>query len=111
MANYKSFDKYLSRRMMGDTGWMYFCRQCGMYRPEEEFKKVKNTYWGLSPSCRLHNKTSSGKLEKDTEYLVFRNISEQNFIETQKVMEALGFNYGQGKTVHQQFCEKHNLNC
>jgi len=41
----KQFEQYLSRRMMAETGWVYFCRQCGLYLPEEQFYKAKDTRW------------------------------------------------------------------
>jgi len=115
----KEFEKYLSRRMMGDSGWMFFCVQCGMYKDESEFNKNEKTNWGLASSCKVHKRgyrnrkkgLSTGYIEEEEDnemdYLKLTPLTEDDFIETQKTLERMGYTFGQGKTVHEQFMEKY----
>ena len=52
----KQFEYHLSRRMISEQGgFIYFCRQCGVYLPEEQFYKSKESKWGLDSRCKIHH--------------------------------------------------------
>ncbi len=52
MAGKKKFEELLSRRIMGEQGWEFFCRLCGKYQPEQQFYKKKGGKWGLDSKCK-----------------------------------------------------------
>lgn len=102
----KQFQQYLSRRMMGENGWTYFCRQCGTYLPEKDFYKRKDMPWGMDASCKIHSKDKSSP-DPEMDYLKLNALTEQDFIDTQNFLKKIGYCFGCGKTVHQQFMEKY----
>jgi len=102
-----NFKQYLSRRMMSKDGWVYFCRQCGTYLPEKDFYKRKDTPWGLDVSCKNHGQKIKTEYDPEMEYLKLNPLTEQDFYETQEVLKMMGFCFDCGKTVHEQFMEKH----
>lgn len=108
-----SLDKYERRRVMGKDGWLYFCRQCGDYFPYKDFHKRKNTYWGINASCKKHhkvNKVQKSSLEKeDVSHLKLQPITEDDWVQVRVLLKRLGYCYDCGKTIHQQFMERHNL--
>jgi len=85
MAGKKKFEELLSRRIMGEQGWEFFCRLCGKYQPEQQFYKKKG-----------------GKLDP---------IREEDFKNTAELLCSLGYNFDNGISIHKQFCKKHNLPC
>lgn len=104
----KQFEKYLSRRMMGEAGWMFFCVQCGTYRNEDEFAELDTMYWGVAPSCKMHRKGyRKGETDKEMNYLKLSPLKEQDFIDTQIFLESIGYVFGIEKTVHEQFMDKY----
>lgn len=106
----KQFQQYLSRRILLDNGsWGFFCRVCGEFKPEETFYKSKEGKWGLDSRCKLHYKKGEHDDDKDMEYLKLNPITEDDFIQTQMLLERLGYKFGEAENVHQQFLNKHNL--
>jgi hypothetical protein len=105
----KQFEYHLSRRMLGDNGgWVYFCRVCGVYLPENEFYKSKNTKWGLDSRCKLHHSRKDEDDDGEMNYLKLNPITEDDFIGTQQILERLGYTFT-GETVHNQFMKKYKL--
>ena len=70
----KQFEQYLSRRMMGETGWVYFCRQCGLYLPEGNFYKSKDSKWGLDSRCKIHHSRKDEDDDKEINNIHSTNI-------------------------------------
>lgn len=104
----KQFEQYLSRRMMGETGWVYFCRTCGLYLPEEQFYKSKDSKWGLDSRCKIHHSRRDPDDDGEMAYLKLNPITEQDFIDTQVLLEKLGY-FFTGETIHTQFKKRHNI--
>ena len=105
----KQFEQYLSRRILGDNGFMYFCRICGEYKPENEFYKSKNSVWSLDTKCKIHY-TRKENDEDDNPHLKLNPLKEQDFIDTQIFLEKMGYDFSNGISVHEQFLTKHKLN-
>lgn len=108
MAN---FERLLSRRIMGEDGWEFFCSQCGKYQPETSFFKKKGTKWGIDTRCKLHQlKYKEEKLnDPETEHLEIKLLKEDDFKMTKEFLLSIGYTFDTKKTVHQQFIEKFNL--
>jgi len=104
----KQFEQYLSRRMMSDNGWVYFCRQCGVYLLETEFYKSKDSKWGLDSRCKIHHSRKDSDDDGEMSYLRLNPITEQDFIDTQQLLQRLGYTFT-GETVNHQFLRKHKL--
>lgn len=103
----KEFEQYLSRRIMTEDGWVYFCRGCGQYHPETEFYHSKKSKWGIDSRCKIHYKKTKEELDPEMDYLKLDALSENDFIETQKFLERLGYKFGPGQpSVHSQFMER-----
>lgn len=108
MANTK-VQRLQKRRIMSPTGWLYFCNQCGDYKPEDEFYKSKSTPFGFTYKCRLHFKYDE-PADPKFDYLKLNPITDEDLDETQKVLEQLGYKFGADQTpVWEQFNKKHNL--
>jgi hypothetical protein len=104
------FQKYLSRRMMGPEGWMFFCRICGTYLPESNFYKSRGTYWGLDTKCKIHYTKKDIDDDPSMNYLKLNPITEQDFVDTQKLLMKLGYTFESDESIHQQFMKKWGLN-
>ena len=104
----KQFEQYLSRRMMGETGWVYFCRQCGEYLPEGQFYKSKESKWGLDSRCKIHHSRKDIDDDGEMSYLKLNPISETDFIETQQFLQRIGYTFS-GESVNEQFLKKYKL--
>ena len=106
----KQFEQYLSRRMMAETGWVYFCRQCGLYLPEEQFYKAKDTRWGLDSRCKIHHSRKDNDDDGEMDYLKLNTISDEDFIGTQRLLENLGYSFGPNELpIYEQFNIRHGL--
>ena len=103
----KRFQQHLNLRMMSNDGWLYFCRQCGDYLPEDQFHKRKGTTWGYNSSCKNHGQHIKTEYDADMEYLKLNPITENDFIEMRKFLKQMGYCFDCGKTVHEQFLDKH----
>lgn len=95
-------EKYQSRRILTDKGWMFFCRICGDYQPESQFYKKKGSKWGLAHSCKIHS-TRKSEEDKDMEHIKFDPLTESDFIESKKLLERLGYDIHSDVPIHQQF--------
>ena len=100
----------LSRRMMTDEGWVYFCNVCGEYKGKKQFYSRSKAPFKIDTKCKIHNKK---QLEDDAEmkYLNLHGVRKEQFDEAQLVLERLGYLFCDGcPSVHQQFLKKHKLN-
>ena len=105
----KQFEYHLSRRMLGEQGgFNYFCRQCGLYLPEGNFYKSKDSKWGLDSRCKIHHSRKDEDDDGEMSYLKLNPITEEDFILTQQLLERLGYTFT-GQTIHEQFMIKHKL--
>ena len=107
--NKKKFENLLSRRILGDSGWMFFCRLCGKYQPQENFYKKTNSKWGLDSKCKLHYERKDEDDDPEMAYLKLDTILEKDFKNTQEFLIALGYTFQSHMTIHEQFCIKHKL--
>ncbi len=102
--------RFQNRRLMTPDGWVYFCKLCGDYKPESEFYKNKAGHFGITYKCKEHYKISKIKPDKSTEHLKLNKLTDEDFEQTQKVLERLGYEFGPNSLpVWQQFNKKHNL--
>ena len=96
--------------MMTEDGWVYFCRICGDYKPESEFYKRKKHPFKTDSRCKLHYSKKDKDDDGDMNYIKFLPLKEDDFIQTQIVLELLGYKIGKDEDpVHIQFNKKHNL--
>lgn len=102
----KQFQQYLSRRVMSPDGWTFFCRICGNYLPETEFYKSKQSDWGIDTKCKLHYTKKDKDDDGEMDYLKLGPLKEKDFIDAQKLLTSMGYEFGTDKTIHQQFTEK-----
>jgi hypothetical protein len=104
------FEKYLGRRFLGETGWLYFCRICGDYKDESEFYKRRDTPFQMDSRCKLHYQKNHKDDDKENHHLKLNPLREQDFIDAQKLLERLGYKFGPNEdTVHTQFIKKYNI--
>lgn len=104
-------DSYLKRRIWKADGVYYFCRACGDYLLESNFYPDKQKNFGVSYTCKLHTKRNKKTDEdKEYDYLKMSRITDSDFDETQKLLENLGYRFGNTELpVYEQFKKKHNL--
>ena len=105
----KQFEQHLSRRILTDSGWEFFCRICGQYKPETDFYNSTKTKWGIDTKCKEHYTRKESDDDGEMDYLKLNPIKESDFIETQKLLERLGYTFNGEESVHQQFMKKHKL--
>jgi hypothetical protein len=104
------FEKQLSRRILSEDGWMFFCRICGKYQPETDFYKKKDSKWGIDSKCKLHYQRNNKEDEdKSMEHLKLDPIKEEDFKNVQELLELMGYTFNGKKTIHEQFVEKNKL--
>ena len=104
------FDKYLRRRMWREDGLSYFCRICGQYKSEKEFYQSKTGPFRIDTKCKIHYQKNKNEENDGMEYLKLNPLKETDFIDTQKLLETLGYHFGpESPPVHLQFNKKHNL--
>ena len=103
------FDKQLSRRILGEDGWLFFCRICGKYQLETDFYKKKDSKWGIDSKCKLHYQRNTEEDEKGMEHLKLDPIKEEDFKNVQELLELMGYTFNGKKTIHEQFVEKNKL--
>ena len=97
------------RRILSAEGWLYFCNQCGDYKPEEEFYKSKSTPFGFTYKCKLHFKYDE-PADPKLDYLKLNPITDDDLEETEKVLNNMGYKTGPDELpIWQQFNLKHNL--
>jgi len=105
------FDKYLSRRIMGESGWMYFCRICGQYLPEDNFYTDEKNTFGKKYTCKKHFNRRSEDDDNSMKHLNLGKLKESDFLETQILLTNLGYRFDrESPPVWIQFNEKHGLN-
>lgn len=106
----KQFQQYLSRRILGDNGFQYFCRICGEYKPENDFYKSKESIWKVDTKCKIHYTRKEKDDDPEMDYLKLNPLKENDFVETQKLLERMGYDFSTGESIHDQFLKKHKLN-
>jgi hypothetical protein len=105
------FDEYLNRRMLTEQGWVYFCRICGEYKPQQEFYNRKDTKFGIETRCKIHFTKKGKDDEGGDNHLKLAPLRKDDFLGAQKLLEGLGYKFGVNElTVYQQFLSKHNIN-
>jgi len=104
----KEFQQYLSRRILTEHGWSFFCRLCGEYKPEADFYKSKKNLWGLDSKCKIHyTNTKDTEDMSDMDYMKLSPVKESDFINVQVMLERMGYKFGEGEeSVHQQLMNK-----
>jgi len=104
----KQFEQHLSRRVLTQDGWEFFCRICGQYKPEDDFYRSKKTKWGIDTKCKIHYKKINREEESDEyDYIKFNPIREEDFIGVQRILEALNYTFGPDELpIHEQFMER-----
>jgi len=102
----KEFQKYLSRRILGDNGFEYFCRICGEYKPEVDFYKSKEGLWKIDTKCKIHYTRKNKEEDDGMEHLKLNPLKESDFIETQQLLERMGYRFDIEQSVHEQFMVK-----
>jgi hypothetical protein len=108
MGNSK-IQSFQKRRILSDEGWLYFCNQCGDYKPEQEFYKSKHTPFGVTYKCRLHFKYTE-PADPEYDYLKLNPITDQDLEDTEKVLNKMGYKTGPGELpIWKQFELRHNL--
>ncbi len=90
MSGKKKFELYLSRRIMGPNGWMFFCRLCGKYVDEEQFYHKKGGKWGLDAKCKIHYTRTNEDDDPEMAYLKLDPIKES---ESLKLTYPAGFSW------------------
>jgi len=100
----------LKRRMWSEDGILYFCRICGTYRNETEFYKSKTGPFRIDTKCKLHYTKKDPEDDGEMDYMKLDPLQDHHFIQAQKVLENLGYNFGvDSPPIHIQFNKKHNL--
>jgi hypothetical protein len=95
---------------MTEDGWVYFCRQCMVYKPESEFYKRSDSSFGVDYRCKIHRKTPSVKSDPSMSYLKLHTLRDSDFVETEKVLNSLGYKICPTcDPVWEQFNKRHNL--
>lgn len=94
------------------------CCSCEKEKTLNEFwrnRDTKSGYDGKCKYCRVKGyyckkkpKKESGK-PKNIEGPQLYNCSKQDWIETYEFLKNIGYDLSGEKTIHEQFCEKHNL--
>lgn len=101
--------KFQKRRIMSDLGWLYFCSQCGDYKPENQFYNSKHTPFGITGKCKLHFKYDEPK-DPTLDYLKLNPITDEDLEQTETVLKNLGYKVGPEELpIWRQFELKHNL--
>ena len=97
-----------TKRIMSDEGWLYYCSQCEGYKPESEFNKDRNRPFNVYYICKDHRRENyrekNGEPDKDLEHLKLVFVSQSDYDEKDRFLEALG--YDLSKDIHQQFLER-----
>lgn len=108
----KHIHSNLHRRMLTDNGWIYFCRVCGKFLPEENFYKQPRGRFGLNSKCKLHfGNQKTEPVDKEMEYLKLGPIQDEDFQGVQEFLGKLGYEFGpNADPIYKQFEQKHNIN-
>jgi hypothetical protein len=101
--------KYLSRRILKEEGWCFFCRICGTYLPEDQFYKSSQSKWGVDTKCKIHYTRKDKNDDSDCDHLKLDPLTENDFIQTQLMLERLGYKFNSEETIHEQFKKKYGL--
>ena len=103
------FGKYLSRRMWGENGVVYFCRICGTYLPEDKFFKRKDTVFGIDSRCKEHYTKKEPDDDGEMDYLKLNPLQESDFIGAQELLTKLGYDFSSNDPIYIQFEKRHGL--
>lgn len=104
----KQYNEELSRRMMTENGWVYFCRLCGTYQPETQFYDKPGTTFNKDSRCKIHYLSKGKDDSPEMKYLELSPIKQHDFTGAQRILENLGYEFGEGKpSVNSQFLERH----
>ena len=100
----------LKRRMLTDSGWIYFCRICGEYKPEDNFYKSKTGPFKIDTRCKIHYEKKNKEESNEMDYLKLNPLSDNDFEGAQRLLETLGYKFGmEHPPIYEQFNTKHNI--
>jgi hypothetical protein len=98
------------------------CTACFQVKPLTSFYKRNHLKDGYDPRCKIcvRNKTYNPSFisrfetyDPDPafdEIFRLRCTKVEDYVDTYKFFERIGYDLQSPKTIHQQFCERHNLN-
>jgi hypothetical protein len=109
MAKKDEFKKYLSRRMWTEQGVVYFCRICGEYLPENQFYKRNDTPFKIDSRCKIHYSRKEDNDNGEMDYFKLNSLTENDFVQTQIILEKMGYKFGIEESVHEQFLKKYKI--
>jgi len=107
----KRVDGFLKKRYMGaDGNWYLFCRLCGEYKCETDFYNSKDGRFGKTYKCKIHYNKNTEPVDTEFNYLNMNPLTDNDFIETEKVLIKLGYKVGPNELpIWRQFEIKHKL--
>lgn len=109
MKGKSKFEEQMSRRYMGQDGWMLFCVACGKHRLESDFYNKKGSRFGKASRCKLHFNTREPDDDKSMDYLKLNPLTEDDFKGARDILIKLGYDFNSEDPIHVQFEKKHNL--
>lgn len=96
--------------MGSDGNWYLFCRACGDYKCETEFYNSKTGRFGKTYKCKIHYSKKTEPVDAEFKYLDLNPITDNDFIETERVLKLLGYQIGPNELpIWRQFEIKHKL--
>ena len=109
MKKNEPFKDQLSRRYLGEDGWMLFCRSCGRHRLETEFYNKKGRPFGKDSRCKLHFNVKDDDDDGTMDYMKLNPLTEDDFKNTRELLITLGYDFESEDPIHVQFEKKHGL--
>jgi hypothetical protein len=94
------------------------CKCCSENKPLSEFYRNSTYSNGYETRCKTCKKAGltipKDKLydiEDNSEAYQFKisHLTEEDYLDTYRTLQAIGYDIHSQKTIHQQFCEKYNL--
>ena len=98
------------KRIMSEEGWLYYCNNCQIHLPEEEFNNDKNRPFGkyyICKDCRKEQYKNRNGIEDGLEHIKLTYASPEQKEMVNVLLQRLG--YDTSKNIHQQFLIKTNL--
>jgi hypothetical protein len=98
------------RRIMTKDGWIYYCRKCGVYKPESEFNKRRRARFGVNYFCREHKPETKSDHDPKMDYLKLQSVKQSDYYQRDELLRNLGYEVGEGHPpVWFQFNKRYNL--
>lgn len=96
---------HVKKRIMTESGWLYFCEDCSDYHPKDFFYKNTSRPFGIFPTCNKLKNRESGPRDYSMDYFRLNNVTEEDIEDTLDLLEKMG--YDTCGDVHKQFITKH----